>query len=62
VPSYGFYGRDINWDEINKLPWWHRPLHIAKGLFLAMFYKLTAPRRHPFADRIAVAGLLRIQI
>ena len=43
--SYGFYGRDIDWDEINKLPWWHRPLHVAKGLFLAMFYKLTAPRR-----------------
>ena len=43
--SYGFYGRDIDWDEINKLPWWRRPLHVAKGLFLAMFYKLTAPRR-----------------
>jgi phosphoserine phosphatase RsbU/P len=43
--SYGFYGRDIDWDEVNKLPWWHRPLHIAKGLFFAMFYKLTAPRR-----------------
>src|SRR5262245_6588360 len=43
--GYGFYGRDIDWDEINKLPWWHRPLHIAKGMFLAMFYKLTAPRR-----------------
>src|SRR5579859_5443797 len=43
--SYGFYGRDIDWDEINKLPWWHRPLHIAKEMFLAMFYKLTAPRR-----------------
>ncbi len=43
--SYGFYGKDIDWDEINKLPWWHRPLHVAKGLFLAMFYKLTAPRR-----------------
>src|SRR5262245_52269338 len=43
--TYGFYGRDIDWDQINKLPWWHRPLHIAKGLFLAMFYKLTPPRR-----------------
>ena len=43
--TYGFYGRDIDWDEIGKLPWWHRPLHIAKGLFLAMFYKLTPPRR-----------------
>src|SRR5215471_15846474 len=43
--TYGFYGRDIDWDHISKLPWWHRPLHIAKGLFLAMFYKLTPPRR-----------------
>src|SRR5215831_2128306 len=43
--TYGFYGRDIDWEEINKLPWWRRPLHIAKGLFLALFYKLTAPRR-----------------
>lgn len=43
--TYGFYGREIDWDAINKLPWWHRPLHIGKGLFLAMFYKLTPPRR-----------------
>jgi len=43
--SYGFYGKELDWEEINKLPWWHRPLHVAKGLFLAMFYKLTAPRR-----------------
>ena len=43
--TYGFYGRDIDWDQIGKLPWWRRPLHIAKGLFLAMFYKLTPPRR-----------------
>jgi serine phosphatase RsbU (regulator of sigma subunit) len=43
--TYSFYGKDVDWDQINKLPWWHRPLHIAKGMFLAMFYKLTAPRR-----------------
>jgi len=43
--GYSFYGKDLDWDEINKLPWWHRSLHIAKGLFLAMFYKLTPPRR-----------------
>ncbi|GAC1634506.1 MAG: hypothetical protein NVS9B14_10650 [Candidatus Acidiferrum sp.] len=43
--TYGFYGSDINWDEIGKLPWWRRPLHIARGLFLAMFYELTPPRR-----------------
>src|SRR5215470_16594967 len=43
--SYGFYGKDVDWDEINKLPRWHRPFHIAKAMFLAMLYKLTAPRR-----------------
>src|SRR5215467_681479 len=43
--SYSFYGKELDWDEINKLPWWHKSLHIAKGLFLAMFYKLTPPRR-----------------
>ncbi|HET9802530.1 MAG TPA: PP2C family protein-serine/threonine phosphatase [Candidatus Acidoferrum sp.] len=43
--TYGFYGREVDWERIDKLPWWHRPLHIAKGLFLAMFYKLTPPRR-----------------
>src|SRR5215475_4986050 len=43
--TYTFYGKEVDWDQINKLPWWHRPLHIAKGMFLAMFYKLTAPRR-----------------
>jgi serine phosphatase RsbU (regulator of sigma subunit) len=43
--SYGFYGKELDWDVIDKLPWWRRPLHIAKGLFVAMFYKLTAPRR-----------------
>ncbi|HYK40145.1 MAG TPA: PP2C family protein-serine/threonine phosphatase [Candidatus Eremiobacteraceae bacterium] len=43
--GYSFYGKELDWDEINKLPWWHKSLHIAKGLFLAMFYKLTPPRR-----------------
>lgn len=43
--TYSFYGKDVDWERINKLPWWHRPLHVAKGMFLAMFYKLTAPRR-----------------
>jgi sigma-B regulation protein RsbU (phosphoserine phosphatase) len=43
--SYGFYGKDVDWDEINKLPRWHRPFHIAKGMFWAMLMKLTAARR-----------------
>lgn len=43
--SYGFYGRDVDWDEINKLPSWRRPFHIAKEIFWAMLMKLSAARR-----------------
>jgi phosphoserine phosphatase RsbU/P len=43
--SYGFYGRDVDWIEINKLPRWRRPLHIAKGFFWALLMKLSAARR-----------------
>jgi phosphoserine phosphatase RsbU/P len=43
--SYGFYGKDVNWEQIKRLPLWKRPLHIAKGFFWALLMKLTAPRR-----------------
>jgi phosphoserine phosphatase RsbU/P len=43
--SYGFYGRDVDWDEIKKLPTWRRPLHIAKEFFWALLLKLTPARR-----------------
>lgn len=43
--SYGFYGKDVDWDEINKLPTWKRPLHVAGQLFWAMMNKLTPARR-----------------
>ena len=43
--SYGFYGRDVDWDEINKKPRWHRPFYIAKEIFWAMLMKLTPARR-----------------
>ncbi len=43
--SYGFYRKDVDWDEIHKLPKWHRPLHIARAMFTAMLYKLSAARR-----------------
>jgi len=29
--SYGFYDREVDWDEIHKLPRWRRPLHVATG-------------------------------
>jgi phosphoserine phosphatase RsbU/P len=43
--SYGFYGSDVNWEEMQKLPRWKRPLHVAKGFFWALIMKLTPARR-----------------
>jgi len=43
--SYGFYQKDVDFDEIAKLSWWRRPLHIARAMFTAMIYKLSAVRR-----------------
>jgi phosphoserine phosphatase RsbU/P len=43
--TYGFYGKDVDWDEVNKLSRWKRPFPIAKQLFWAMMNKLTPARR-----------------
>jgi phosphoserine phosphatase RsbU/P len=43
--SYGFYGKDVDWEQIQKLPRWHRPFHIAKDIFWAMLMKMTPARR-----------------
>jgi serine phosphatase RsbU (regulator of sigma subunit) len=43
--SYGFYGKDVDWEEIQKLPRWRRPFHIAKDIFWAMLMKMTPARR-----------------
>ena len=43
--SYGFYGKDVDWEEIKKLPHWRRPFRIAKGFFWALLMKMTAARR-----------------
>jgi serine phosphatase RsbU (regulator of sigma subunit) len=43
--SYGFYGRDVDWEEIHKLPRWRRPLHIAKEFFWALLMKMSPARR-----------------
>src|SRR5215470_17358141 len=34
--SYGFYGEDVNWEEINQMSAWRRPFHIAKQIFWAL--------------------------
>jgi phosphoserine phosphatase RsbU/P len=43
--SYGFYGRDVDWDEIRKLPYWRQPLHLAKEFFWALLLKMSPARR-----------------
>ena len=43
--SYGFYGKDVDWDEVNKLPHWKRPFRIAGQFFWALMNKLTPARR-----------------
>jgi len=43
--SYGFYGKDVDWDQVNKLPRWQRPFRVAAQLFWAMMNKLTPARR-----------------
>jgi serine phosphatase RsbU (regulator of sigma subunit) len=43
--SYGFYGKDVDWEQIQKLPAWKRPVRIAGQLFWAMMNKLTPARR-----------------
>jgi len=43
--SYGFYGHDVDWEEIRKLPRWRRPLHVAKEFFWALLLKMSPARR-----------------
>lgn len=43
--SYGFYGKDVDWDEVHKLPKWKRPFRVAYQMFWAMMTKLTPARR-----------------
>jgi serine phosphatase RsbU (regulator of sigma subunit) len=45
LSSYGFYGKDVDWDEIRKLPRWKRPLRIMTQFFWALMNKLTPARR-----------------
>jgi sigma-B regulation protein RsbU (phosphoserine phosphatase) len=43
--SYGFYGKDVNWDQIGKLPRWRRIFPILKQFFWALMNKLSPARR-----------------
>jgi sigma-B regulation protein RsbU (phosphoserine phosphatase) len=59
--SYGFYGKDVDWDTINKLPAWKRPLRVAGQLFWAMMNKLTPARRVLLLVAVALLLLSSIQ-
>jgi len=43
--SYGFYGHDVDWEEIRKLPFWRQPLHVARQFFWALLMKMSPARR-----------------
>jgi len=43
--TYGFYGRDVDWELVNSMPHWRRPFHIAKQFFWALMMKLSPARR-----------------
>ena len=43
--SYGFYGKDVDWEEIAKLPRWKRPFPILRQFFWALMNKLSPARR-----------------
>ncbi len=43
--SYGFYGKDVDWEEIDKLPFWKRPFPILRQFFWAVMNKLSPARR-----------------
>ena len=43
--SYGFYGKDVDWEEIQKLPKWKRAFPIVSQFFWALMNKLSPARR-----------------
>jgi sigma-B regulation protein RsbU (phosphoserine phosphatase) len=43
--SYGFYGKDVDWEQIDKLPVWKRPFPVIKQFFWALMSKLSPARR-----------------
>ncbi|MGB2664683.1 MAG: PP2C family protein-serine/threonine phosphatase [Candidatus Acidiferrum sp.] len=59
--SYGFYGKDVDWEQIHKLPAWKRPLRVAGQLFWAMMNKLTPARRVLLLVALALLLLSSVQ-
>lgn len=62
--SYGFYGKEVDWEEIERLPRWRRPFHIARQFFWALLLKMTPARRVLllFALVLLVLSGFRVQL
>jgi phosphoserine phosphatase RsbU/P len=43
--SYGFYGKDVDWEQLEKLPRWKRAFPLVRQFFWALMNKLTPARR-----------------
>src|SRR5215831_5897510 len=43
--SYGFYGKDLDWEQLKSIPAWRRPFRIARHFFWALVMKMTPARR-----------------
>jgi len=43
--SYGFYGKDLDWEQLKTIPRWRRPFRVAKHFFWALVMKMTPARR-----------------
>jgi sigma-B regulation protein RsbU (phosphoserine phosphatase) len=43
--SYGFYGKDLDWEQLKTVPRWRRPFRIVKHYFWALVMKMTPARR-----------------
>jgi sigma-B regulation protein RsbU (phosphoserine phosphatase) len=60
--TYGFYGKDVDWDEVHKLPTWKRPFRVGYQLFWAMMMKLTPARRVLLLIAIVLLAISGIRI
>ncbi len=60
--SYGFYGKDVDWEQISKLPRWKRPFPILKQFFWALLGKLSPARRVLLLVAIALLFVSSVKV
>lgn len=60
--SYGFYGKDVDWDEINSMPQWRRPFHILRQFFWALLLKLSPARRVLLLASLALLAISELSV